>query len=159
MNLVTTLPLLATNLESFDDINYGGCGVVAAHVGKRLQHIVPTQIAVYNSKKIDADKIRAQIKNPRSSKEWCDNGMEFGHLLVLFEYKGKQYLFDTDGVQKFTNTLRYGETYVMHLSGLISVDEAAAWAANPYGWNWQFNRNHIPAIKQRIARFFIKHIN
>lgn len=151
MNIIEKLNKLGSQLEAdFDAINCGGCGVIASHIAKRLQHIVPTNIVVFNDDEyIKINKILPNLKNPRSSKEWNRNGMRWDHIVVEFEFENKLYMFDTEkGV--FPSNDKYNGN--MNKSGYLDIDVICAIAAKKYTWNWRFDRTQIPAIKKRISR-------
>jgi hypothetical protein len=156
-NPVEVFPLLITQLKNFQFINSGGCGVVAAHVAKRLQHIVPTRIVVFNRASIDIDKIRSKLTNTNSSLEWSYHGMAWGHVMVEFDYDGMTYLFDSHNIYPTTQTIHFGGM-MLTKSGYVTIDEIVAIASRPTTWNWMFSRSQIPAMKKRIHRFFEKHL-
>ena len=156
MCVVAELPILQGRLARYDSINYGGCGVIAAHIAKRLSQFVPTRIAIYNtSDHYDVDRIRPNIKNTHSSTEWDRHGLDWDHILVEFEHNGEKYLVDSRSLVKSEPVVNLpnGRYY---LSGYITIDEVCGWARTPRFWNWRFDRKQIPAIRKTIHRFFNK---
>ncbi len=158
VNVVDVLPMLVTKLQSLHYINGGGCGVVAAHISKRLQRVVPTRVVIYNrDKSINIDNIRSRLTNTMSPFEWDSNGMRWDHVMVEFDYNGNTYLFDSTGIFPASDTI-YAGNQQLTKSGYITIDEMVSIASRPYSWNWMFDRSQIPVMKQRIQRFFKKHI-
>ena len=155
MNPLEELPKLIERLERYQHINSGGCGVIATHVAKHLQHHVPVKIVVYNRFERDVKEVRARIKNTRSMTEWNNAGMSFNHILIEFKYDGKTYLFDSEGVIPNKKRVEiFG--YNMQRSGYLTWEECAGISSRPHKWNWIFDRKQIPAIKKTIHRFFDK---
>ena len=159
MKQIIALSELVLKLQDYPNLNRGGCGVVAAHIAKRLQHIFPTRVVVYNENPdIKVDNIRNKIKNTNSPTQWEKKGFRWDHVYVEFDFENKTYLMDSDGIQVAKDTIDLttrNYEFILHKSGYLTIDEICAHAAVSTNWNWAFDRWRIPAIKKRIHRFFI----
>lgn len=143
------------NIEkSVQSLNAGGCCVYAAHVAKRLQHIVPTRVVVFNSEDIDINYVRANVTNNYSIREWYNNGMRFYHILVEFDYRGKTYLMDSTGIYDDLTHAGACAGDATYKTGELTIDETIAFASRPHGWNWWFDRRQIPTLKKHVNRTF-----
>ena len=141
----------------YDTIDCGGCCVAAAQVAKYLQNIVPTRIVAGNSWKgrNDIDEIRdfVHAAERNSKRAWERNGVDFGHVLIEFEFEGKTYAFDcSHGAVPAEEMWR--DLPWTRLDGSFEQQEAEAFA-NEESWNSMFNRRHVPDVRRRITRFFL----
>lgn len=131
----------------FDYINYGGCGMLAYIFARQLIKVVPTRIVMYGNTNVSIDEIRPHVTN-NSYTEWMNHGMSIGHTWVEFKVGRTWYAIDTDhGVVPHKKFRKYQGTVT---DGEISLDEIKGMAHDPNGWNEQFDRDQIPAIKRFI---------
>jgi hypothetical protein len=155
MSLINTLNnLAAATIKRHPHVDHGGCCVVAAHVGKRLQEKnIPVRIRVLNNPWMgnapDLDEAREQISNSLDKWEWEQSDVDFYHVIVEFEYDGKKYAYDsTDGVREIDEV--HHEDGVL-LDGAMTVEEARA-LADVDDWNPMFNRDQVSTVRRRITR-------
>lgn len=143
--------------SEFPLLNHGGCAVFAAHVAKRLQHIVPTRIKLIDYSKSDLTAIRSRLSDPKNIYEWHRHGINFVHVIIEFDYDGKTYHYDSDGLKLATGPKWNGGFPIS--KGSFTVDEVISFAANPHCWNPTFNRSNIPTLKRRVKNLFARKIN
>lgn len=146
--------LAAATIKRHPDVDHGGCCVVAAHVGQRLQEKnIPVRIRVLNDPWMgnapDIDEARSNMDNSLDKWEWEHSDIDFYHMIVEFEVDGKKYAYDsTDGVREFDDVnLEDG----ILLDGAMTVEEARA-LADVDDWNPMFHRSEIPTIRRRITK-------
>ena len=152
---MTLIPKLEELAHTIDDqiskVNRGGCCVVASLVALHLQHVVPVRGVVFDEwgrSNQSIDEVRPLIHNNNKS-EWNDNGVNFGHVKVEFDYGGTTYQFDSDGVTLVDhNTIDCDQ-----IPGYLNVDELIYLAADT-GWNSWFNRDQIPKLHSLINKTF-----
>lgn len=152
MNLLDTLNNISKQLKRNinTSINSGGCCIVAAIIASHLKDIVPYKIVVLDDGCEHIDSVRAKLKDTSDIIEWNHNGVNFGHVLVEFEYGNSTYWVDSNGVHDSLVDMWYGE----RLPGSLTLKEAIALAENKKGWCNQFDRKYIPQIDHIIERHF-----
>jgi hypothetical protein len=157
--LITTLKALGKHLErEVDNINCGGCCVVAAHVAYQMKYRLGIDAVIRTShswREYDLENVeeaRNHIADPAnaSAKDWNEVGVAFGHVVVEFSHKNQLHHFDTNGVFPADRETQQG--FLIH-PGKMSVEDALAIASKPDGWNPMFNRKHIPAILNIITKY------
>lgn len=154
VDLVAQLNVLASRLDNIPYLNDGGCGVVAAHVAKRLQHITKVRVAIFAYGQ-DIDEIRSYVRNTRSALEWSRSGLVVGHAMVEFLHNGEWWLFDSVGAVPDVDEVTLFGNHHLYKDGYLTIDEICALAANPYPWNNDFYRDlYIRKIRRRIDYFF-----
>ena len=90
--LLTQLRKLSKALQkNVENLNSGGCGVVAGMVGLELQKAgimceVVTPVG-YGSQ--PAAAVRANVKNSNDANEWSSNGLNRAHLAIRFRSNKK----------------------------------------------------------------------
>lgn len=151
------LQLLCTQLNDIPNINKGGCCVVAATVANHMQHLYPTRIRVsndwYTNDDTPIDQVASSLDEPDDLYCWNDNGIDFGHVFVEFEYKGHTYFIDSNGVtlagrtDPTYNWIVYNGELPLKLAKRLIYSE---------GWNTKFNRTAIPKVKKLINKFFVQ---
>lgn len=160
-NVIDNLNSLAAKLrDNFSDINYGGCGVVAAMVATRLSNRgVPVLVRVANDRRSLTQIRQGILKKMRTKRlptksEWNCAGVCFGHVVVEFEHDGEKYHFDSNGVVKASsNDPTFGSPI---MEGHLSVSEAKK-IAREDSWNSDFDRDQIPDMRDTVSKFFRKH--
>jgi len=100
MDLFKLHKQLAPLDDSFDMVNWGGCGVVAAMLANKLRHEFPimriTSTCVHNDDGLDG--IRPQLNNSLDKDEWVDHGVHFGHIWLEVYVDGNWHVLDSTGV-------------------------------------------------------------
>jgi hypothetical protein len=151
MKLIGTLNKLGNQAnESVGHINAGGCCVYAAAIATHLQHVckkVRVLVGDNDTWRNSIPKVRNQVAANTPS-EWNNNGIQFGHVIVEFEYRGRVYHYDSNGVTKKadrTATLGY-----KLLKGALTIQEATELGNCARGWNYHFLRNDIPRLHNMI---------
>lgn len=152
MELLVLLDDLCTKLTNrYDSINSGGCAVAAAAIAHHLKDIVPTRIAIDNyGDEVDVDACRNSSRFENSTTFWNHAGISFRHVVVEFEYNGTWFVMDSKGV---------GPTELVYRNKLVrglSIQEVKELGDKDEGWNWWFNRDQIPGMKQMIGKHFAK---
>lgn len=153
-SIMDKLNELAINLRSIDNVNFGGCCVVAAYAALALQRLgFAPRIRVgdgWRSSYTAIEDIRANNRTPETIHDWHINDVYFGHVIVEFDH-GNTYHFDASGVKPASNndpTFDY-ELY----KGYLTVDEAKVLADSGDCWNKMFDRNNIPKLLDFITQF------
>lgn len=141
-------------MEQFEYINQGGCCVFAALVGKKLQEYFPVRIRAsnnYHGYRIrDLNEIRPNLED-NTIWEWYNEGIDFNHVIIEFDYKGKTYHMDSTGVYK-AGKRDPSFKYVLY-KGYLTVEEAAE-LAKQKDWNPTFDRKLIPTLRKTVDNFF-----
>ncbi len=156
MDLIDHLNALGSTVNSkYPKINYGGCAVFASIVGQELLKMgVHTSIIVGGDRwtldGADIDKARTKVNNIGKKTEWRDNGIGFGHLGLEFYWKRKKYHYDSNGAHKPGKKLDGVALY----KGRFTVEECTAVANEPEGWNHEFDRKQIPALRRMVKKHF-----
>jgi len=141
--------------EKIDNVNFGGCCVFAAIVAARLATICPTRIVVacphdYWDDDVTIEKARHYVQS-NSPTEWNDAGVEFGHVIVEFDYECRTWHYDSAGVtRKLSRTNTFDFPIV---DGFLSIKEACELASYP-DWNNRFDRSQIPEMAEVINKQF-----
>lgn len=151
MSILKFLKDLGKELENnFTCLNYGGCCVVAGYVALHLRHYCPDLKIRVNGDwgtPNDYNSFKQSLNNTLDPDEWRDNGAVFPHVLIQFKYKNRNYLIDSEGVYKT-------KEWPGLVKGWLSVNEAIALGSTPRGWNTDFDRDQIPAIRRTITKMF-----
>lgn len=131
--------------------NWGGCCVVAAVVGKRLQEKgveVRGVVATWQGDTL----IGKQVEDRGKPRAWARVGIYFNHIGLQIKAGNRWYYYDSEGIKprkRGNNTLPAGDWPV--IPGNLTIDEVAALASNADGWNEAFPRDKIPAIEELVA--------
>lgn len=131
----------------FPYINSGGCCVFAAIVTAELQRLgIPARgiVASYNPEN-HIDKVRPKI-NSNSLDEWRENGINFTHVGVEYEIDGTIKHYDSNGVREEGKRLMSWYIY----KGRLLLEELKELSRTGRGWNNQFKRKDVPALKRVI---------
>lgn len=158
--LFKTLRKLQGHMQSFHpDMNYGGCGVYASIIAEKLENlglevevVTPVEGRWYDN----AMNARKGVKRIANKAEWNDNGLCTNHLAVRFKTSsGQVYTYDSEAFlrSKTQFGIDYYKTDPKFGTGL-TVREAKAIASKPHGWNREFNRRSIPAIRRKVNQEF-----
>jgi hypothetical protein len=140
-----------------DNINYGGCAVMAYIVGRHLEDMgIEVEGIVPNT-----NPRQAAGETPRPHKHdafwWEQNGINFNHVALRFKVDGKVYTYDTDqlhrGSLKFGEDLRYKAG--CKFGNGFKIKELKKIAATGHGyWNCDFNRKDIPKLRKIVKEVF-----
>ena len=138
-------------LKQYPKINCGGCAVFAAHMGRHLQRYYPVRIITYgNQTHNTVNSVRKRVK-VNTCPEWGAHGLDLNHLAIEFtDHNGKVWEYDTMGLYPVDSVM----TRFPKHCGYLTVEEAMEMASIPDGWNDDFDRSHIPELKQQIRKFF-----
>jgi hypothetical protein len=140
--------------------NYGGCAVIAAHVGMYLEQagLLKDIVTQYNkggeygkSPKYVREVLKAENARTDDCSNWDMNGLSRSHLAVRFEFCGLLYTWDSDGTRQGGN--RFGDKREYRAPPVgegLFVDECIALANDEAQWNSRFNREQIPKIEKII---------
>lgn len=152
-------------LEFDPCINYGGCAVYTAAVAKELTELgCHVSVAVSTSWRDDDEDIdlRTARSNIRenggkvtSIVSWNDEGVWFGHVFIELHDPDKDESWFVDTTKIVAATTGRDPTYKWKpYPGRMTLMEVEAIASRQTGWNEEFNRRNIPAIKRLIKRGF-----
>jgi hypothetical protein len=156
MNLVRHLNALGKEVNAaYRYINCGGCCVYASLVATELKKLGVEVHGIvgswYAEPSKNIDNIRPLVKKGFPS-EWGENGVYFGHVGLEFKIRGKVKHYDSNGVSapkgKIMGLLLY--------DGRMLPKELKVLASTSEGWNTQFDRRHIPDIRQLVKKHMAK---
>lgn len=146
--------------DCFDALNEGGCAVYAALVARALLNRgIPARGRVadrYNLGKNTVSVVRELLGQQgidtarANARDWNVKGIDFTHVLVEFDYRGKTYLCDSNFVDSKPREIE-PTCGAPLLPGSLSIAELEAIAADECGWNPWFDRDNIPALQQIIS--------
>jgi len=133
---------------TFDRVNWGGCGSVAAMIATTLRHQFPIMriTSTGNFGKTNLDEVRHHVINTGSTDDWYNNGVYFSHVWVEVFFKKRWYVLDATGVH--SRKEMYKE-WGIPAEGSFSIDEMQA-LADDGTWNSTFNRDQLPAMQEMI---------
>ena len=147
----------------FELLNHGGCCVFAALVARALDDKgYPVQGVAFSwnagtpsGKEKNIDELRPYLAG-RHVKAWNDLGIRFGHVGIEF-YDGVDiHRYDSNGVADKDADLEGDPAW----RGSLSIEELEYLAADDgkaqgmQAWNDAFDRNHIPTLRQLVAKHF-----
>ena len=85
-------------IKKYPYINSGGCCVFAALIGKYLEkHVTAVRVRVRNAWMREGSRNLDTIRNKiteNTLRQWNRNGVDFTHVMVEFDYRGRTYLYD-----------------------------------------------------------------
>lgn len=152
-NLNTALTTLGRKInKNFPTINYGGCCVYAAYLGKLLEKKgwkVTGKVSApfYASAGVDLRSVASNIKNHVDHSEWADNSVYFYHVFLSIETDTGVLFHDTDRTVSKSKQFNGLDCY----DGFLTVEEMTDLANNSDGWNNTFERYQIPAIRKMLV--------
>lgn len=140
------------------DINYGGCGVFAAEMGKDLQAlgyntqctVFTTSLSPTQARKFDLNALRASLIHTDLVEDWEENGINFYHIMLEVEGKGEHFLVDAEDIYPPDKSEYFGAA---RLGGNIPVDIMEKLANDDSAWNPTFPRRTIPKVRRSIQSF------
>lgn len=144
--------------EKHPSLNYGGCGVFAHLVARKIEKsgLKVEIITPCDDYSKPANAVRDNIREVDNPNDWDNNGLCLNHLALRFITKsGVTYTYDSNvlykGSDKFGNS-KY-KTNPEFGTGLF-IHEVEQMTKAQRGWNRCFNRREIPAIKRKINALF-----
>lgn len=163
-DLCKLLENMGTDIEvRFDNVNFGGCCVVAVAIAEHLRKITRVKIRVAVPSWGDSDSV-SFVRNhnkPTNYKDWNSGGLYFDHIFVEFDWEGQKYFVDSEGVYPVDKKpIREGIKAAACIGtsklakGFLKFKEAKALAADANAWNKRFNRGQIPKILDLIDKTF-----
>lgn len=140
--------LQAAIAEHIENINYGGCGVVAGFAGRVLEALdVPVDVLTpYRP----ASDVRPQVEKPGSARNWSQNGLERSHLVVRFRMDGVSTTWDAVlglGGGRQVGGWASGDA---EFGDGLTVTECVAMSSRQAGWNPDFDRKQIPKLRALV---------
>lgn len=132
-------------------INNGGCCVFAAIVGRELaRRGFRVRVIVANRwPNVNIEEVKTNLKCIHSMYEWEENGVSFTHVGIEFQYNGRWWHYDTNGVHPKRKTL----DGIKVNPGRLTVAEAELLARYGEDWNDMFSRRKIPSLRRHIVRY------
>ncbi len=155
MDLVKTLNRLGKDvMQKYPLINYGGCCVYASMVSIELRKkgiAARGIVSSYYAETCDTtiDEARKKVRE-NNVFEWNSNGINFFHVGLEFDYKGKTRHYDSTGVCVAKKKLDKMPIY----AGRLTHAELKALASKQDGWNSRFDRKNIPALRKLVRSYF-----
>lgn len=150
-DLIKVLNELADDLSyCFSYINEGGCGAMAAMVGKHLERMGVVCDVATPDYSLPAGKIRNTVSDRGDVADWDDNGLSRSHLAIRFRVGPKVLLWDSDnGVKDVlprwamtANTMGFGLT--ISECDWISNNNVEGY------WNDTFDRDQLPDMQDMV---------
>jgi hypothetical protein len=143
--------------EKVNNINYGGCAVMAALVGKELEKLgIEVEGIVPHG---NPTKARSNVEKPHVADafEWENNGINFNHVALRFKVGSRVYTYDTDklsrGSSRFGENLRYKTSCKFGEGFKVRELQKIANTGDGY-WNQDFNRKDIPKLRKIVKEVF-----
>lgn len=152
----------ALNTQTYGDINYGGCGVMAGIVGEILEMWgIPVEVVTPSDDdsgvppKLARERLQAEYWGEHwTAADWDNNGLSRSHLAVRFMLGGKLHTWDSDGLlcsNRFFGRLKCGEP--LHEADYpfgagMTVQECIEISSKADGWNDMFDRAQIPLMRE-----------
>lgn len=143
-------------LDDFDSlfyrINWGGCAVAAAIIAR---HLLPyaddVRITAYDNwhRNKNIDRARHQVKH-NTVRDWNAVGVAFTHVWVEFEWNGRWYAIDSEGLR--SRKKMYKE-WGIPFEGSFTVQEMNVLSRHQRGWNSAFDRDQIPAMRKYADKY------
>lgn len=144
------------------DVSSGGCGVYAACVGSELERLgVNVDIVIVDedvddkTASVSIAAARAKIKTARKKVNvftWNLYGIEFGHVVVEFEYRGKRYWCDSNKVVPAGDA---DPTFGWRpYRGRMTVKEIKKIARTADGWNRTYDRSNNDTLRKIVKHQF-----
>lgn len=136
-----------------EDINHGGCCVMAHLIAKEMRRLgVEAEGVASSGNPLEIRKIHSKTGDGHW---WESNGVDFEHVAVRFKYKGKIYTYDTDILRKSSNLFGLWEyTADGEFGSGLRVSELKKIASTRKFWNTSFNRKDIPVLKKIVEKHF-----
>ena len=154
MNFRTLNRILSTLSDGFENINFGGCGVVALALAPHIKEIYNN----YTIRGIDSNQKDLENNAPEypdSLYDWNAEGIYFGHIVLEFKHKGVNWVVDANGVHTMEGLLESYSNYGSQVhKGQLLYKDLERMVNSPEGWNSMFDRGQIPSLRCRIDELF-----
>lgn len=168
MKIRKSLVKLGEKLEGkFKNINWGGCCVVAALVGKELGKLgleYKIRVATSTISKNTLDELVPMLEIYKEPLErltqYEKNGVNFWHVFLEVTDSKEHFFWDTGNCGNNTSKFSSGREDLADgefsgvLPGNLPLSEARDFAQEPEAWNKTFNRKQIPKMKKMIKEHF-----
>ena len=139
--------------DTFEDINWGGCAVSAAILARHLlPHVDNLKIAAYDnwrSTENNVERARRKVKH-NTVRDWNAAGIAFSHVWIEFEWNGRWYALDSDGMR---SRFAMHEQWGIPFEGSFTVQEMNVLTRHQRGWNPMFERDQIPAMRKYANKY------
>ncbi len=147
-DLVAALNTLAGDLSGeFEAINWGGCGAMAAMVGKHLERMGLVCDVATPEYAEPAGRVRNKVGDRGDVTMWDSNGISRGHVAIRFRLGPVVKLWDSDhGV---VDSLKRWSLSSKTMGQGLSVQECD-WISNTNvegNWNSSFDRDQLPGMQ------------
>lgn len=164
-DLINQLNTLADKLRTeVDDINRGGCCVLATLMYEKLKPIFgrKLRIELWLTGCVDNDEeLRESLREWKTNTHSHNNdnlnhqtGVGCNHAYVVFKYNNTKYYFDTDLGAVPYNEVRKVVLYQEYgwdgFPSSVPYKIAKKMADTPIGWNWVFDRSNIAKLRETI---------
>ena len=163
MELIKILNDLGEEISSkIHRLNNGGCCMYAYEVAKLMPIdcliLVGNPYYDYSSIPLARKTIYQNNASPKNINSWWDVGIIFGHVFIEFEYEGKTYHYDSNGVR---DAREYDPSFGFPVAeGWLTLEEAKTLNRQRTGWNTSYNRRQTKKVKkiicERLARYFLQ---
>ena len=139
-------------------VNHGGCGVVAAEVGKQLTRLgIECDVATGGySSTLPAAVVRDDVFDHDDPLAWDAAGLGRGHLAIRFPLDGIPYTWDSNGFAPDSAPYLGGSEWEKNgeFGTGLTVAEADRLNKGQRGWNRTFDRKQIPVIRDLVREAF-----
>lgn len=139
------------------DINYGGCGIYAVELAKRMHEIGATDAKIRCYGGMESITINTVEQNfnttglPNDYYTWVMNGVDFNH--VRMEWEG--IMWDAEGdLRAGSGDAKAWNGWCRRQNGDISVKAMQILADKPSNWNSRFDRTQIPKLRSIMDTCF-----
>lgn len=150
-------------------LNQGGCCVYASLISQKIRRFFPfikVYLKVLNSNGSGVNnvlsvknKLKMKQQNEDNIRNWDKYGIEFKHVMIQLRYRNTNILFDSLGIDKYWDSNRSRFNFMVINKGFLHIKDAIKLSKNPEGWNFQFDREQIPYLRDIVNcefRDFIK---
>lgn len=133
------------------NVNYGGCCVYAAKIGKELEKM-GYDVRVVFRKHGNVKKNNPQIKCPLRAEE--EIGVDFYHVGLAVKSGGKWYTHDAEATHKGLKV--FGEDRLPVAKTYLTVEQAESFASKAEFWNTRYPRLDGKKAIQRAIKQHLK---
>lgn len=142
-----------------EDVNFGGCGVLAGMVGTQLLRLgVMVEVVTPCDYFVPAAEARGSVSDPSDPRGWDDNGLSRSHLAVRFRSSRRTYTWDSDGTRPGGARFGGGVGYATdaRFGNGLSVLECVRMSSRQAGWNRDFDRKQIPLLWHLVQQYLAR---
>lgn len=140
--------------QNVENINLGGCAVMASIIAKELLKCgVQAEGVCFGQAPSQVRKFL--VKGKIYARDWEDNGVCFHHVAVRFKYAGRVFTYDTDRLHRQGNIFGESLTPIKYKFGHgMSLKELEKVSKEKHFWNREFNRDNIPRLRNIVKKHF-----